>query len=179
MLLRAYCALPQPVRHQCPLLLVGSWGWNSRAVAEYYHAEARHRGVRHVGYVAEQHLPALYNGARALLFPSHYEGFGLPPLEMMACGGAALASTAGAVAEVVGGAAELIHPADQAGWIQAMRRVIVDEDWWCSLRKGSLEAARPYTWERCARKTWNVYRSLYGGASRKPQVIDAQRAVAA
>ena len=93
-LLRAYCALPGTVRQEYPLLLVGGWGWNSADVAQFLQDKARHMGVRYLGYVDEEHVNTLYNGARALAFPSHYEGFGMPTIEMMACGGAVLASTA-------------------------------------------------------------------------------------
>lgn len=165
MLLRAYCTLPRRLREEWPLLLVGSWGWNTAAVADYYHAEARHRGARHVGYVADEHLPALYSGARALLFPSLYEGFGLPPVEMLACGGAVLASTAGAVAETVGGQAHLIDPHDVEGWRAAMTRVLTDAGWWQSLRRGAVEAAGPFTWERAAADTLRVYRAVCGTPS--------------
>ncbi|HXG13417.1 MAG TPA: glycosyltransferase family 1 protein [Gemmataceae bacterium] len=164
-LLQAYCALPPALRERWPLLLVGRWGWGSREVAEYFQREARHRGVIQVGYVAEEHLPAIYNGARALVFPSFYEGFGLPPVEMMACGGAVLASTAGAVAEVVGGRAHLVEPEDTDGWRAALKRVVADDDWWQSLRRGVMEAARRFTWEACAADTLRVYRSLCGGAT--------------
>jgi glycosyltransferase involved in cell wall biosynthesis len=166
MLLRAYTTLPDDVRTLCPLLLVGNWGWNSARVADYLHNEARHRGVLYRQYVAEEHLPALYNGARALVFPSLYEGFGLPPVEMLACGGAVLASTAGAVAEVVGRHAHLLDPHDIEAWRNAMRRVIQDEDWWKSLRQGGVEVARPFTWEGCAAGTLAVYRSLCGEEKR-------------
>jgi alpha-1,3-rhamnosyl/mannosyltransferase len=123
-------------------------------------------GIIHLGYVPEAHLAALYNGARALVFPSLYEGFGLPPVEMLACGGAVLASTAGAVAETVGGQAHLIEPLDVDGWRQAMQRVLTDEDWWQSLRRGAVEAAKPFTWEQCAVDTIQVYRKLTGERGR-------------
>ena len=77
-----------------------------------YHEHARHKSVLHLGYVPESCIPALYGGARALAFPSLYEGFGLPPVEMLACGGAVLASTAPAIAETVGAKAHLIHAED-------------------------------------------------------------------
>ena len=160
MLLRAYCALPQGLRSECPLLLVGSWGWNTAEVADFYHREARHRGVRHIGYVKNRYLPALYAGARALVYPSLYEGFGLPPVEMMACGGAVLASTAGALVETIGTRAHLVPPEDIDGWIDAISRVLQDDDWWRSLRKGVIEAAKPFTWDRCAGETLKVYRQL-------------------
>jgi alpha-1,3-rhamnosyl/mannosyltransferase len=162
MLLRAYCGLPGPVRERFPLLLVGGWGWRADDVADYLRREASARGVRHVGYVADGDLPALYNGARALAFPSLYEGFGLPPVEMLACGGAVLASTAGAVAETAGGGAHLIDPLDTDGWRAALLRVCTSDDWWTSLRRGAVAAARPFTWDRCAADTLAVYRKVLG-----------------
>jgi alpha-1,3-rhamnosyl/mannosyltransferase len=161
-LLQAYCSLPESFRRVYPLVLAGGWGWNVGAVANYLESEGRHRGVIHLGYVPDEDLPWLYNGARALVYPSFYEGFGLPPVEMFACGGAVLASTAGAVAETVGSRAHLIHPLDLDGWRQALRRICADDDWWHELRRGTVESARDYTWERCAADTLEVYRSLCG-----------------
>jgi alpha-1,3-rhamnosyl/mannosyltransferase len=166
MLLRSYTELPSWVREKSPLVLVGDWGWNSLDLAEFYHNRAKHMGVVHLGYAAEDDLPALYCGARALVFPSHYEGFGLPPLEMMACGGAVLGSTAGAVVEVVGARAHLLDPSDQDAWREAMQRVIVDDDWREELRRGVCEVARPFTWERCAEATYDVYCQVAGGSQR-------------
>jgi glycosyltransferase involved in cell wall biosynthesis len=158
-LLRAYCGLPAALRERWPLLLVGGWGWNTADVAEYFHAEARHRGVLHLGYVADAHVAALYNGARALVYPSLYEGFGLPPIEMMASGGAVLASTADALVETVGSRAHLVPPEDLDGWRAALARVLTDDDWQQELRRGTRELAAAYTWERCAADTLRVYRS--------------------
>jgi alpha-1,3-rhamnosyl/mannosyltransferase len=166
MLLKTYCSLPCWLRDRYPLLLVGGSGWNSWDIHSFLDREARHKGVIHLGYVDDEQLPTLYSGARALVFPSFYEGFGLPPLEMMACGGAVLASTAGAVAEVAGQKAHLIEPGDEDGWRQAMMRVTTDEDWWKELRWGAIEAARPFTWERCADETIAAYEAaLDGGRS--------------
>jgi glycosyltransferase involved in cell wall biosynthesis len=162
-LLRAYGALDERIRRDYPLVLVGNWGWNAGEVARLLDAKGGAAGVIHLGYVPESYLSALYNGARALVFPSLYEGFGLPPVEMLACGGAVLASTAGAVAETVGRQAHLIEPLDLDGWRQAMQRVVEDDDWWQTLRRGAVEAARPFTWERCAADTLRVYRQLGGG----------------
>jgi alpha-1,3-rhamnosyl/mannosyltransferase len=160
LLLRAYCSLPSEDRAACPLLLIGNWGWKSSEVAAYFHDEARHRGALHLGYVRDRHLPAIYNGARALVYPSHYEGFGLPPLEMMACGGAVLASTAGAIAETVGRKGHLISPHDFDGWRAALARVMRDDDWRSILRHGTRAVAQPFTWERCAAETVRVYQGL-------------------
>jgi alpha-1,3-rhamnosyl/mannosyltransferase len=169
-LLRAYCDLPFEVRGRYPLVLVGGWGWGVADVAAFLEEEARHKGVLHLGYVPEVDLAALYNGARALAYPSLYEGFGLPPVEMLACGGAVLASTAGAVAETVGGQAHLVEPLDLAGWRDALLRVCTDDDWWRQLRQGACEAAAPFTWQRCAADTLRAYHALAG----QPQASEGQ-----
>lgn len=180
MLMKSYCALPAGLREKCPLLLVGGWGWESTAVADYFHKEARHRGVRHIDYVDDRWLPALYNGARAMAFPSFYEGFGLPPIEMLACGGAVLASTAEALKETVAGQAALIDAHDGDAWRDALARVIRDDDWREELRAGAVETAQKFTWERCAAQTLAVYRSVAGGsawrAPRTPGDLDRQAA---
>jgi alpha-1,3-rhamnosyl/mannosyltransferase len=168
-LLRAYCALPSALRAEWPLLLVGNWGWRTEAVADFYHQEARHRGVIHRAYVADQDLTAIYSGARALAFPSLYEGFGMPPLEMMACGGAVLSSEAGAMRETIGGQACLLSPLDTDGWRDALLRVVTDQEWWQSLRQGAEAVARPYTWDRCAEDTLRAYRSLCGLPADSPE----------
>jgi alpha-1,3-rhamnosyl/mannosyltransferase len=165
MLTRAYCSLPSAVRERCPLLLVGKWGWNTEALEHYLTTEGRQRGVVHLGYIAEEHLALLYNGARALVYPSLYEGFGLPPLEMMACGGAVLASSAGSVAEVVGPCGCVIDAEDADAWRLAMQRVIVDDDWRQELCRGVCRWAAPFTWQRCAAQTVQMYRKIVGGAS--------------
>jgi alpha-1,3-rhamnosyl/mannosyltransferase len=173
MLLRAYASLPAWLRERYPLLLVGGRGWNSADIHAYLETVGRHKGVLHLGYVHDEQLPTLYNGARALVFPSFYEGFGLPPVEMLACGGAVLASTAGAVAEVAGRKAHLIDPDDAAGWRQAMMRVTTDEDWWLELRRGAIEAAQPFTWERCAVETWAAYEDVLEGEQSRTRPMAA------
>jgi glycosyltransferase involved in cell wall biosynthesis len=161
-LMRAYGALPDSVRQRFPLLLAGGWGWRAERLADYLKCVGEAHGVRCIGYVADAHLPLLYNGARALAFPSLYEGFGLPPVEMLACGGAVLASTAGAVVETAGAAAHLTAPHDEDGWREALLRVATDDDWWQSLRRGAVSAARPFTWEQSAADTLAVYRNVLG-----------------
>lgn len=166
LLLRAYVALPAALRERFPLLLVGGLGWHTAELTTFLHDEGRPAGVLHVGYLADADLPVLYSGARALLFPSHYEGFGLPPLEMQACGGAVLASTAAALREVLAGSpAELLDPDDADGWHAALARVCTDDDWWRGLRVGAEAAAARFTWARCAAQTLAVYRQVAGVAS--------------
>jgi alpha-1,3-rhamnosyl/mannosyltransferase len=160
--LQAYCSLTDSNRAAYPLLLVGGWGWNSADVAAYLDRVARHRGVEHLGYFREEHLAVLYNGARALFIPSHYEGFGMPALEMLACGGAVIASTAAALMEVAGQCAHFVDSADVDGWRHALHRAAVDAEWCARLRRDAADAAREYTWERCAAETLGAYRRLCG-----------------
>jgi alpha-1,3-rhamnosyl/mannosyltransferase len=168
MLMQAYCSLPRILREQCPLLLVGAWGWGYRAAATYYENHARHQGVRILGYVAERWLPALYNGARALVCPSFAEGFGLPCAEMLACGGGVLASRNDVFREIVGGQAMLL-PADQGDvWSKTMAEVILDDDLHRLLRVGAVKFARKYSWEESAARTLEVYRLAAGLSSAIP-----------
>ncbi len=160
--MRAFANLPPAVRETCPLVLVGPWGWKSDEERAYFEGEGRRAGVRHLGYANDADLPALYCGAAGLLYPSHYEGFGLPPVEMMACGGAVVASTADAVREVCGRHAALVAPLDVAGWRDAMQQLATDADYRESLRRGGQAYAARFTWERAARDTESVYRFVLG-----------------
>jgi alpha-1,3-rhamnosyl/mannosyltransferase len=159
-LLRAFCDLPTVLREACPLVLGGAWGWKSEPERELFESEARHKGARYLGYVADEDLPGLYAGAEALFYPSHYEGFGLPPVEMMACGGAAVVSTADAVREVVGTYAPLLDAADLVGWREAMRRTITDRDYLAPYRGRGVAHAARFTWNHAARMTLDVYRRV-------------------
>jgi glycosyltransferase involved in cell wall biosynthesis len=167
-LMRAYCDLSEGIRQSCPLVLGGRWGWKSEPVRELFESEGRDRGVRYLGYVADEDLPALYGGAVALLYPSFYEGFGLPPVEAMACGSAAIVSTADAVREVVGTQAILIDPNDLAGWREAMHRAITDPDYLASYLQGGVAHAARFDWNQAARTTLDVYRRVLGIAPSVP-----------
>jgi len=169
--LRAFCDLPGEVRSACPLVLAGGWGWKSGPERELFEAEARSKGVIHLGYVPDDDLPALYLGATALLYPSFYEGFGLPPVEMLACGGAVIASTAAAVREVVGRHAPILEPLDVAGWRDAMHRTVREPDWLDPFREGGILHARRFTWSNAAERTLGVYRKVLGSEPVAPDEI--------
>ncbi len=156
-LLRAYCDMPSALRASCPLVIAGGWGWRSNDVAELYRTEAAGKGVRLLGYTPDGVLPSLYAGARALVFPSLYEGFGLPAAEMLATGGAVLSSTADALREVLGPHAAYVEPLDVAGWRDAMARAITDGDWLDSLKRDGRARAAAFTWASCAAGTAAVY----------------------
>jgi alpha-1,3-rhamnosyl/mannosyltransferase len=167
-LIRAYAGLPAALRSRWPLLLVGRWGWNAAGLMRCLDEVGKPAGVLHLGYVAEEDLAALYNGARALAFPTHYEGFGMPAIEMLACGGAVLASTAAALAETAGHKAHLIDPDDEPGWRDGLRGVLTDDDWHRDLCRGAVAAAAPFTWARCATDTLRAYRAALGASEPEP-----------
>jgi alpha-1,3-rhamnosyl/mannosyltransferase len=111
-----------------------------------------------LGHVPDEAFAALYSAARALLLPTLHDEVGSAAVEMMACGGAVLASSAGALPDVTEGRGFLIDPHDEAGWRDAMLRVCRDRDWRFSLRARSAGVAEAYTWRRCAERTREAYR---------------------
>jgi glycosyltransferase involved in cell wall biosynthesis len=115
------------------------------------------RRVLLLGYVDDAELPALYTGARALVHPSLYEGFGLPLLEAMACGTPVVTSAGSAMAELADGAAELVDPRDPASIAEGIERAIARRD---ELRTAGFERARAFTWDAAADATAAVYQEL-------------------
>lgn len=115
--------------------------------------------ARFVGFVPDEHLPFLYNAARACVYPSRYEGFGLPPLEAMSCGCPVIASNCTAIPEVVGDCGILLDPDDADAWAQALARAL-DEDLRGAYGQKALLRARAFSWEQTARQTIEVYRKI-------------------
>ncbi len=135
------------------LLFVGRDIWGTDPT-ERIAAENGWDWARFAGYVPDADLPELYAAARVFAYPSLYEGFGIPPLEAMACGTPVVASTAGAFPEVLGDAALLVDPLDEVALAQALRAAVDDHG---MLRRRGLERAAGYTWQRAAAETWQVY----------------------
>ena len=160
--MRAFLELPEAIRKQCPLILAGPWGWHSEPERDLFDTKGAAAGMRHLGYVPEADLPGLYAASRVLLYPSHYEGFGLPPVEILACGGAVIASTAAAVQEVLRGHAWFIDADDLTGWRETMKRVAQDEAFVARLKQGGTCHAAQFTWKRAAEQTVAVYRYVLG-----------------
>lgn len=148
-------------------VLVGQRGWKCEDVLR--EAEAAGDRVLMPGYVAEEDLPLLYAHAAALVYPSLYEGFGLPVVEAMACGTPVITSRGSSMEEVAGGAALLVDPGDEADIARALREVAGDAALAASLRRRGRERAAAFTWTRTARETAEAYRDAlcFGYASRK------------
>ena len=123
--------------------------------------------VRHIGYVPEEDLHCLYQGARALLYVTRHEGFGFPLIEAMACGTPAITSTDASLPEVAGDAALLVAPEDVTGIAGAIERVLEDEDLRSDLiRKGYRNIER-FSWRRAAAETIDLYHEIAEGTETK------------
>ncbi|MCX7681930.1 MAG: glycosyltransferase family 4 protein [Anaerolineae bacterium] len=150
------------------LVIVGRLGW---LYGEFFAALERspaRKAVLRPGYVPDEHLVALYNGAQALVFPSLYEGFGLPVLEALACGTPVVASCSSSIPEIGGDAAYYFDPGNTEEMIAAIRRVLCDSALREEMRaRGLLQAAR-FSWARAAAETRAVYEHVLA-ASRLSQ----------
>ena len=120
--------------------------------------------VRFLGYVPPADLPALYSAADLFVFPSLYEGFGLPALEALACGTPVVTSSVSALPEVVGDAALQVDPLDVEALAEAMERLLRDDGLRADLRERGLRRAEEFSWERTARQTLAVYERATRGS---------------
>lgn len=159
-LLAAWRLLPSKLRKIYPLALVGTNGWLSEALqAEISQAQAE-GWVKHLGYVPEQDLPLLYAGAALFIYPSTYEGFGLPPIEAMACGVPVVVSDQSCMPEVTQGAALTVNPDDAAAFCTALEKGLTDGPWRQQAVAAGDSVAKSYTWQRCIDQTVAVYQQL-------------------
>lgn len=155
-LLAAFARLTEATRRHHRLVVAGKPGYGADEVYRTAQALGLGDAVRFLGYVPEDDLPALIGGATALVFPSLYEGFGLPAIEAMACGTPVIASNAGSLPEVVGDAGLLVDPLDVDALGDALAHVIADAALREHLRSAGLARSREYTWGRCAAETLRV-----------------------
>jgi glycosyltransferase involved in cell wall biosynthesis len=148
-----------------PLVIVGAKGWLYEEVFAKVEELGLEREVIFPGYIPWGELPLWYNAATIFVYPSLYEGFGLPPLEAMACGTPVIASNASSLPEVVGDAGILVSPGDVDGLAEAMKLLLSDETLREDLSRRGLRRAKGFSWEKTAEKTVQVYlRALHGGS---------------
>jgi glycosyltransferase involved in cell wall biosynthesis len=159
-LLRAYARIVNEV--DWPLVVVGAPGWLYEPVFN----EARWLGVADrvifAGYADPDALPLWYSAASVFVYPSLYEGFGLPVLEAMACGTPVITSSTSSLPEVAGDAAIYVNPADVVALASALARLIHQPALQAELRERGQARARRYSWEQTARETAEVYRQVAG-----------------
>ena len=145
------------------LVIAGGRGWMYESFFERLRQLGLERDAVLTGYVPDGDVPALLNAAEVFAFPSEFEGFGLPPLEAMACGVPVLSSNAASLPEVVGDAGVLLPPRDVRAWVQALDSLLGDPAPRAELRAAGLARSRRFTWSAAARRTLEVYRSAMDG----------------
>lgn len=162
-LLEAYRLLLDRLPDAPPLVLAGNRGWL------FDETMARIETLRLAGRVlwregiSQAAMPALYNGALALVTPSFYEGFGLPALEAMACGTVPVVSNRSSLPEVVGDVGLQVEPESPEAICEALYRVVTDRQWREATERAALERARAFTWEKTARAVRSVYHAVHEG----------------
>ncbi len=142
------------------LLVAGRRGWLYQGVFEHARQAGMESQVDFLDYVPDADLPALFAACDAFVFPSLYEGFGLPPLEAMACGAPVVCSNTSSLPEVVGDAALCVNPREPAEIAAAVERVIGDNRLRAELRAKGLAQGTKFSWERAARETLQVYQKV-------------------
>lgn len=142
------------------LALAGGKGYRGEDIVRKVLRRGPEPSVRLLGYVPDDELPALYRQAELFVFPSRYEGFGLPPLEAMACGVPVITSNTTSLPEVVGDAGVMIDPYDTGELVASMKRLLSDESHCHRLRQAGLQRATHFTWEGAAKETLKVYQGI-------------------
>jgi alpha-1,3-rhamnosyl/mannosyltransferase len=161
-LVEAFGRLPRPLRETYDLVLAGDMRRRTD-VRDRVGQLGIAAQTRFVGVVDEVQLVMLYQRATVFVFPSRYEGFGLPVLEAMACGCPVISSNASSLPEVVGDAALLANPSDIGGFLEQLTRVLTDQTLRETLREKGLARAAQFSWERTARETLLVYQQVMKG----------------
>jgi glycosyltransferase involved in cell wall biosynthesis len=142
------------------LVIAGSKGWLYDETLETVRTLDLEQRTHFLGRVPDEDLHKLYVGARCHVHPAYYEGFGLPPLEAMACGTPTIVSNVSSLPEVVGDAALLVNPRDTEEIAVALQRLLTDDALHAELREKGLQRARTFSWEKAARRTLEIYRQV-------------------
>ncbi len=145
-----------------PLVLVGWQGWGEKQWLDHIRGGALKNRIHVTGHMPDTDLKAVYNGARALVYPSIYEGFGLPIVEAMACKCPVICSNVASMPEVAGDAALLIDPTREDDLADALDRLVQDSQLNAELKEKGAQRAAQFTWERTARHTLDLFKSVAG-----------------
>jgi glycosyltransferase involved in cell wall biosynthesis len=169
LLFEAYRLLRQQRDLPHRLVVVGRKGWLWEEILEVAESSPYRDDIKLVGFVADEDMPALYSAATAFALPSLYEGFGLPPLEAMACGTPVVVSNTSSLPEVVGDAGLLVEPTDAAALAAALELLLLDEPLRADLRVRALARAATFTWPAAAARLLAVYAQLGGRSGSQPR----------
>lgn len=158
-LIEAYLGLDAGIRDQTPLILVGGQGWENARLKSLLEALAQTRQVRHLGYITTEELTGIYQLATAFALLSHYEGFGIPVIEAMACGTPVLISKDPALVETAGDAAMVVDAADRTAATEALAALIDDQDLRDRLISAGVANARRFSWDKSVRRLLDACKS--------------------
>lgn len=150
----------RPELEDVQLVLAGKKGWLYESLFRQVAAEGMAERVSFPGYIPDEDLPALLSAATAFVFPSLYEGFGIPVLEAGGCGVPVITSNTSSLPEVAGDAALLVDPHDVDAIAEAMYRLVTDPELASELRRRGHENVKRFSWEKCARETLAVLESV-------------------
>jgi len=159
-LLSAWRELPGETRDRYPLVIAGAAGWKNTSLHSQIERAAVEGWVIPLGFVAETDLPAIYSGATLFAYPSIYEGFGLPPLEAMACGVPTIVAEGSCLVEIAKGAAMVAEPDDIAGFTEDLLRALEDDQWRNEAISAGIQVAKGYTWDKCVDQTVAIYQRV-------------------
>lgn len=151
------------LRNNYSLVLAGGTGWKNEDLQQFILNEGIQNELSITGYISREELRVLYSFASCFVFPSVYEGFGIPLLEAMACGAPVVCSNSSSLPEVAGDAAIMIDPYDIDGFSVAMGKVVENEELRKNMIQKGLERVKHFSWEETARKTLQVYEKVYLG----------------
>ncbi len=161
-LLDAWAATLQRLRQPVPLVLAGAQGEDFRSVQRDAQRSGLGDKVLFPGFIRDADLAAVYSAANVFVFPSLFEGFGLPPLEAMACGTPCVVSNSSSLPEVTGRAAMMFNPTSIQQFVDCVVQVLEDPDLNGKLRREGLRQSSLFRWERSAAETLEVYRAVVG-----------------
>ena len=159
-LLSAYHLLKMETKIEHKLVVCGMFGWLYGDIFTTINELELKDSVIFTGYVRDEDLPRLYSAAELFVFPSLYEGFGLPALEAMACGAPVITSNSSSLPEIVGGAGILVDPYSVDELAEAMHKVISDDELRKQMRESGLARASLFSWEKTASQTLLIYEEL-------------------
>lgn len=156
--LRAFVQLTPALRKRFPLVLVGMKGWHTSALEQQIAPLVAAGEIRQLGYLPREDLATIIAGATTLIYPSIYEGFGLPPLEAMACGVPVITSNVSSIPEVVGDTGLMLDPQNVNGFAEAMRLVITTPELRAAMATKALSRSHQFNWASCVSETVDAYK---------------------
>jgi glycosyltransferase involved in cell wall biosynthesis len=161
LLIRAFRLVRQELSGELTLVLAGGKGWLYRSLFSLTEQLELANSVKWMGYVRDEDLPTLYQSASVFCYPSHYEGFGMPVVEAMACGCPVVTSNRPSLREIVGDAAITVDPSDVEELAHALCRVLSDSEIGLKLRFQGLQQASRFTWSSTAEQVLCMYRKVH------------------